>query len=249
MIWLSAFTHSVEANRPDPVGLSISIIIPALNEAPSINDVLSRLYREAGNQSFEIVVVDGDGQGGTLARIDDPRVFKILSPSGRSLQMNAGAAIASGDILLFLHADTILPANGLAFIRQRMREPDWIGGAFDLGIDSNRLSLRLIEWVGALRSRMTRIPYGDQAIFIRKEAFRTLGGFSEIPLMEDVDLMRRIKRRKWPIVILPQKIRTSSRRWECEGVLYGTLRNWTLLALYMMGVSPARLARYYRRRA
>ena len=194
-----------------------------------------------------MIVVDGEDQSGTLAAIADPRVVQVRSPAGRARQMNAGAAWAGGDLLLFLHADTFLPPGGLRLIQRALDTSDRVGGAFDLGIDSRRFSLKLIEIVGGIRSRITRLPYGDQALFIRKNRFEQLGGFSEVPLMEDVDLMRRIKRRKWPIAILPQKVCTSPRRWEREGVLYGTLRNWILLTLYLMGVSPVRLARHYRR--
>lgn len=160
--------------------------------------------------------------------------------------MNAGAQRASGDLLLFLHADTILPPGGIRTLLETMGPSGRVGGAFDLDIASNRPALRLIARMGSLRSRVTRIPYGDQGIFIRRAAFQALGGFSDIPLMEDVDLMRRIKRRGWPILILPLRVRTSPRRWEREGIVYGTLRNWTLILLYLTGVSPDRLARYYR---
>ncbi len=225
---------------------ALSVVIPVLGEARTINGAVARLYRDAGGQRIEVIVVDGDDRAGTLAVIDDPRVVQVRSPAGRAKQMNAGADRAGGDLLLFLHADTFLPPDGLGLIRRALTGSGRIGGAFDLGIDSRRISLRLIEIVGGLRSRITRLPYGDQALFIRKNRFEQLGGFSEVPLMEDVDLMRRIKRRKWPIAILPQKVCTSPRRWEREGVLYGALRNWTLLTLYLMGVSPVRLARHYR---
>lgn len=226
---------------------AISVVIPVLNETQRINHAIARLFHSARGQRVEVIVVDGDKRGGTVSVILDPKVVAAISPAGRANQMNSGASRARGDIFLFLHADTILPDGWASLIRRVMRDADVAGGAFDLGIDSDWASLRIIETVGAIRSRLTRIPYGDQAIFLRKNRFRELGGFSALPLMEDVELMRRIKRRKWPIVILPQKVRTSARRWEREGVFYGTLRNWTLLAFYWAGVSPDRLARYYRR--
>ncbi len=247
MIWRSVFTPSADSPYPINKVRAVSIVIPVLDEARTINDAVARLYRDAGDQRIEVIVVDGDVRAGALSVIADPRVVQVHSPAGRGKQMNAGAARAGGDLLLFLHADTILPPGGLRLVQRALAASDRVGGAFDLGIDSRRFSLKLIEIVGGIRSRITRLPYGDQAIFIRKNRFEQLGGFSDVPLMEDVDLMRRIKRRKWPIAILPQKVRTSPRRWEREGVLYGALRNWTLLTLYLIGVSPVRLARYYRR--
>lgn len=193
-----------------------------------------------------MIVVDGDRHGTTLNAIRDPRVLKVRSPAGRGVQMNAGAGRASGELLLFLHVDTALPPGGVDTLLAAMAAGNRVGGAFNLGIESDRPALRLIERVGGLRSRITRLPYGDQAIFIRKPVFQQLGGFSEIPLMEDVDLMRRVRHRGWPILILDPKVRTSPRRWEREGIFYGTLRNWTLISLYLMGVSPHRLARHYR---
>jgi GT2 family glycosyltransferase len=149
-------------------------------------------------------------------------------------------------VLLFLHADTVLPPAAFERIAEAMRDEGCVGGAFDLRIDSRRTGFRVIEKVASLRSRLTRIPYGDQAIFIRASCFRTLGGFREIPLMEDVDLMRRIKRKGWRIVIFREPVITSARRWEKEGLVFGTLRNWFLMTLYLCGVPPERLARYYR---
>jgi rSAM/selenodomain-associated transferase 2 len=229
------------------MALSVSIIIPVLDEARSVNTTLSRLFREVDEPNDEVIVVDGDCQGGTLSVIDDDRVIGIRSPAGRAIQMNAGVGVAGGDLLLFLHADTRLPPGGLSLIRRELDRRGVVGGAFDLAIDSPRFAFRLIEQVASLRSRLTRIPYGDQAIFIRKGAFEQLGGFPLVPIMEDVALMGRIRRHGWPIIILPHRVRTSPRRWEREGALYTTLRNWGLMTLYLMGVSPVRLARYYRR--
>jgi len=163
--------------------------------------------------------------------------------------MNAGAAVARGEILIFLHADTILPDNALGKINRILRDPDYVGGAFDLKIDSDRLFLKYISARASLRSRWNRIPYGDQAIFIRKKYFDQIGGYKEIPLMEDVDLMRRIKKDGKKIFILPDKVTTSARRWESDGVLYTTMRNQILVRLFYLGISPHRLAKYYWRRS
>jgi len=173
-------------------------------------------------------------------------VTKLLSPKGRGRQQNRGAGAAHGGVLLFVHADTILPCRAFERIGEVMADTSCAGGAFDLAIDSPRPAFRVIERVASLRSRATKIPYGDQAIFLRASRFRMLGGFREIPLMEDVELMQRVKRRGWKIAIIPEPVLTSARRWEKEGLLYGTLRNWCLVTLFYCGVSPERLARFYR---
>jgi rSAM/selenodomain-associated transferase 2 len=160
--------------------------------------------------------------------------------------MNAGAAAAEGDILVFLHADTRLPMDALELIDKVMAQPGLAGGAFDLGIRSNRLIYRIIATTASLRSRLTGIPYGDQAIFIRRTYFKQLGGYPDIPLMEDVAFMRQIKKAGGRIHMIPKCVSTSPRRWEKEGVLYTTLRNWILFVSYSLGVSPETLARYYR---
>ncbi len=160
--------------------------------------------------------------------------------------MNCGAAKSSGDILIFLHADTCLPGNALKKIATLMEDKIIIGGAFDLGIDSERFAFRVIEKMACWRSRLTRIPYGDQAIFIRRDYFQSLGGFKDIPIMEDVELMRKIKHRRGKINILKDKVKTSPRRWETEGVVFCTLRNWFLITLYLLGAKPETLAKFYR---
>jgi rSAM/selenodomain-associated transferase 2 len=221
----------------------ISIIIPVFRETGMIHRTLSDLGRPA---EAEIIVADGDLQGETLCVIQRRDIIRVISRKGRGVQMNAGSRQATGEILLFLHADTRLPPKGLNRIRAALTDPAVVGGAFDLGIDSQRPVFRLLERTASVRSRLTRIPYGDQAIFIRRNFFREIGGFREIPIMEDVDLMRRIKRTGRPIVFLDARVRTSARRWETEGIIRGTLRNWFLVLLFLAGAAPGRLARYYR---
>lgn len=222
-----------------------SIIVPVLNEGDRINLLIEQLRGRGFRPSYEIVVVDGDPQGGTIGGIRDRDVRAILSGTGRGRQMNAGAVAAQGEVLIFLHADTMLPQGALEKISRVLENRDYVGGAFDLKIDSDRLFLRYISVRASLRSRYNRIPYGDQAIFLRKEYFDRIGGFKDIPLMEDVELMRRIKRDGRKIYILPDKVTTSARRWQRDGALYTTLRNQVLVALFHLGVSPSRLARYY----
>jgi rSAM/selenodomain-associated transferase 2 len=172
-------------------------------------------------------------------------VVTLITQKGRGRQMNAGAEVARGDILIFLHADTLLPDSALKKISQALEGQDYVGGAFDLKIGSDRLFLRYISVRASLRSRFNRIPYGDQAIFMRKKYFDEIGRFKDIPLMEDVELMRRVKRDRKKIHILPDKVTTSARRWQRDGALYTTVRNQVLVALFRLGVSPARLAKYY----
>jgi glycosyltransferase involved in cell wall biosynthesis len=184
-----------------------SIIVPVLNEADQINSLIEYIRSQGFERFYELLVVDGDPQGSTVNALQDKKVTAITTEKGRGRQMNAGAATARGEILLFLHADTT-----------------------------------------RLRSRLNRIPYGDQAIFIRKSYFEKIGRFKEIPLMEDIDLMRRIKKDRRKIYILKDRVSTSPRRWEKEGILYTTIRNQLILALYYLGVSPEKLAKYYYRR-
>jgi rSAM/selenodomain-associated transferase 2 len=197
-------------------------------------------------ESFEIIVVDGDRERDTLKAIQSNRVIKIFSEKGRAKQMNAGASIAKGEILIFLHADTELPTHALKKIESVIEKRGYTAGAFDLGIQSKKLIFKVIAFLGSLRSRLNRIPYGDQAIFLRREYFNKIGGYKEIPLMEDVELMRRIKRSGKKIWILYDRVMTSPRRWEKEGVIYCILRNWVLQGLYFLGVSPHKLVNFYR---
>jgi rSAM/selenodomain-associated transferase 2 len=224
----------------------VSIIIPVYCEQAVINQTIETVRSRIGGDAAEIIVVDGQAEGETLAVIRDGSVQKLSSEKGRGRQLNRGAAIANGDVLVFLHADTVLPSTAFERIAGVMRDEGCVGGAFDLRIDSRRMAFKVIERVASLRSRLTRIPYGDQAIFIRASYFRTLGGFKEIPIMEDVDLMQRIKRNGRRIAIFQEPVTTSARRWEKEGLVFGTLRNWFLMILYHCGVAPERLARFYK---
>ncbi|UCG59769.1 MAG: TIGR04283 family arsenosugar biosynthesis glycosyltransferase [Phycisphaerales bacterium] len=224
----------------------ISIVVPVLDEAEYINSLVERLRSQDGIAHFEIIVVDGDPRGATIGVIRDDGVITRVAEKGRACQMNAGAEAAKGEILLFLHADTQLPENALAKIEGVLENQNYVAGAFDLSIASKRLSLRFIAARASLRSRITRVPYGDQAIFIRKSYFDKIGGFEEVPLLEDVELMCRIRKRGDKIIILPDLVTTSARRWEKEGVFFTTLRNMLIINLYRLGVSPERLARYYR---
>lgn len=223
----------------------ISVIIPVYREEETINRTLSHLLRLNGSEYIEIIVVEGQNDGATLRAVKAPEITKLVGPKGRGVQMNLGAKVAVGDILVFLHADTLLPATAFEAICSAVKQPHIVGGAFDLGIDEKGKQYRLIESAVRVRTRLTRIPYGDQAIFIKKNVFRGIGGFPEISIMEDVALMRRIRQKGLKIIILPTPVTTSARRWAAEGVLFCTLRNFYLLMLYSMGVSPERLVHHY----
>lgn len=223
-----------------------SIIIPVLKEEAVINGVIDHLQNIEGNEETEIIVADGDPKAGTLKVILRDDVKKVKSARGRGRQMNEGARVAKGDVLLFLHADTELPSDALRRIAIAMQDKRCIAGAFDLGIKSERFIFRIIESVASLRSRITGIPFGDQAIFMRKDYFDRIGGYKDIPIMEDVEIMDRIKQMGDRVIIIKQKVNTSPRRWEEEGVIRCTLRNWLLQILYLLRISPDRLSKLYR---
>jgi len=229
----------------------ISIILPVWNECSIINTTLKHLKQQSRNKHIEVIVADAHPDSTTLQAINvrPSSRFTIITDrteKGRGLQMNRGAQLANSSVLLFLHADTRLPAGAFDAISTTLQDSNIVGGAFDLHIRSNRWGYRLIETVASIRSRLTRLPYGDQAIFIRKAYFDRTGGFRPFPIMEDVDLMRRIKIRGDRIQIISNPVQTDPRRWEKEGLIYGTLRNWTLMILFLAGISPHRLVKWYR---
>ena len=224
----------------------ISIIIPVLNEADTINFTLQHLKDTIGANPCEVIVVDGNPSGNTIKSITSKNIKKIINPPGRGIQMNAGARAAEGRILVFLHADTTLPEDAIQKIISICDQSEFVGGAFDLGVDSNRFIFRITERYVFIRSRITKIPYGDQAIFLKKEVFNRMGGFKEIPIMEDIDLMRRIKRRGYKIRFVPEQVKTSSRRWETDGVAYSTIRNIVISSLFYCGISPVWLKKFYK---
>ena len=229
-----------------PAPTRISVIIPVLNEAANINRLIGHLRALPSNAEPEILVVDGDPEKSTLAAIEHNQVVTAWAGPGRAVQMNAGAALASGDVLLFLHADTFLPWNAFELIEAALQDTRYAGGSFELGILTDRWIFKVTECYVALRTRLTRVPFGDQGIFLRKSYFDQVGRYREIPIMEDVELMSRIRKRGDAIRIVPAKVMTSPRRWEKEGVLYATFRNWALQIAYVAGVRPETLARWYR---
>lgn len=226
-------------------GMKISVIIPVLHEGERINEIIDSIKSAAVDVPYEVIVVDGNSPGSTIKLIADAEVIAITAPRGRALQMNAGAARALGDILLFLHADTLLPPKAFPKIIEALSDSNFVGGSFDLGIQNRRWIFWAIGRAASLKHRLTRVPYGDQAIFIRRRYFENIGGYAGIPLMEDVELMCRVKRQGERIIILTQAVTTSSRKWEADGIFYTIIRNWIIQALYLLGVSAERLAQYY----
>lgn len=233
--------------RVEPSDLNLSIIIPILRE-PDLARRLAPLLEQAGPDT-EIIVVDGSADGDSLHGLSELRIQTLISPqTGRGQQLRTGADVAKGEILLFLHADTRLPKQALQQIGELLfRHPELAGGAFDLGIDAPQPIFRLIETVSSWRSRLTRLPYGDQALFLRKHVYQAIGGFPNLPLMEDVGIGQRLKRQGFKLGFLPLRVKTSARRWQAEGVLRCTLRNWLILGLYLAGVAPDKLSALYRR--
>lgn len=223
----------------------LAIIVPALREAANLARLLPAL--RAAAPGAEIIVADAGSDDGTrevAARVAGVTV--LTCERGRARQMNAGARAARGDTLLFLHADTVLPDGFEASITRALAEPGVVAGRFDVRLDNPRWPFRMIASLMNLRSRWSGISTGDQALFVRRDVFEALGGFPDIPLMEDIELTRRLKRRGRQAA-LRERVTTSARKWEREGVARTIGLMWTLRLLYACGVSPARLHRWYYR--
>jgi rSAM/selenodomain-associated transferase 2 len=220
---------------------ALSIIVPVLDEALAIEAALAPLqaWRAAG---AEVLVVDG-GSADATARLAAPFADRVIAaPRGRAMQMNAGAREARGEWLLFLHADTVLPADAPRAVEDAAARGEW--GRFDVAIDGADPMLVLVALAMNLRSRFTGIATGDQAIFMSRAAFEAVGGYPPIPLMEDVALSRALRARGRP-VCLRQRVVTSARRWERHGTLRTILLMWRLRLAYAFGADPHRLARRY----
>jgi rSAM/selenodomain-associated transferase 2 len=221
----------------------ISIIMPVLNEAAHIQVAIDSTLPSC---DVEVIVVDGGSRDGTERIARSAGVQVIDSPPGRAHQMNIGAQAATGEILLFLHGDTRLPEGFDQLIRAALQNPQAMAGAFRLRIDAPQRRFRWVEWGVNCRSALFHMPYGDQAIFLRAELFQKLGGFAEMPIMEDFELIRRL-RRLGSVVMIKANVTTSARRWQRRGIVKTTLINQLMILGYGLGVSPARLAQLYRR--
>lgn len=219
----------------------ISIIIPTLNEEGNIEAAINSIQ----SNNIEIIVVDGGSQDETLLIAKSLDVKVIVSAPGRANQMNAGAMVASGEMLLFLHADTRLPTGFDEMIRTTLAKPGIVAGAFALQIDAPDWGLRLVEFGVKWRSHLWQMPYGDQAIFLTKDVFQQVGNFPQIPIMEDFELMKKLKS-LGKIYLLPTPVITSPRRWLKKGILQTTILNQIIVIAYLLGVSPNRICNWYR---
>jgi len=218
----------------------ISVIIPVLNEAENIAATIAR------TKNVEVIVVDGGSQDDTvqIVRALGVKVL-LLKTASRAQQMNAGAQAATGEILLFLHADTRLPSQFDTMVHQATSR-NIAAGAFALQIDGSLWGLRLVELGVNMRSRIFALPYGDQAIFLNTQLFHKLGGFADLPIMEDFELICRL-RREGQIAIIPTPVVTSKRRWQRLGIIQTILINQVAIIAYLFGVSPQKIAAWYRR--
>jgi rSAM/selenodomain-associated transferase 2 len=225
--------------------MKFSIIIPVLHEAKNINHLIEHVHSIGEGTDYEIIVVDGSPTQDTISALKDDRILSITSDTGRARQMNRGAEAAKGEVLLFLHADTKLPHEAFVKISGALLNDTCVGGAFSLGMDTDRPSLKFIAWTANVRVRFFRVPFGDHAIFLRRDYFQEIGGYKDIPLMEDVELMERIRKSGGNIIILKEKVATSPRKWEKGGVFRTTLKNQIIRKLYRLGVSPHTLHRLY----
>lgn len=220
----------------------ISVIIPTLNEANFLPHLLEHL--KSMLEPLEIIVVDGGSTDETLS-IARCHASVLEVSRGRASQMNAGASLAGGDVFWFLHADCFPHADSAKAILQALKNPEVVGGAFEYRLDHPGFLFRITEFFSNRKNKILKLLYGDMGIFVRRETFFRIGGFPEIPLMEDMEFCRSLKR-EGTIVILPQPMRTSARRWVEEGPIKNMVRNWLLQIAWKLGASPTKLSRWYR---
>ena len=213
-----------------------------LNEGPAIGTTLAAI--RAGAPDAEIIVVDGGSSDDGIVAARAASDHLLQAPRGRARQMNAGAAVASCPVLAFVHADTMVPRSFQSDILGALANPAVVGGRFDVQLDDPSLACRLIGDLISIRSRISRTATGDQAIFVRREVFAQLGGFTDIELCEDLDFACRLKR-AGRVACLRSRVLTSARRWRKDGLIRTVLRMWMIRLLYLLGVSPSRLKRMY----
>ena len=230
----------------------ISIVIPTLNESVYLANTLLSIF-DAVSNPIEIIVVDGGSVDNTVEIARKFGVQVLLCGNGRSYQMNAGAAVATGDVLMFLHGDTVVPIGFDRWVEESINLPKFplpkkdqpIAGAFNLEINGDRSGLRWVEWGVKVRSKFFNLPYGDQALFLKASTFHELGGFPELLIMEDFVFVRSLLK-YGKITIVPAAVTTSARRWEQQGILKTTIINQVMILGYYLGISPNRLKQWYR---
>ena len=233
--------HRIAATESARLG-QVSVIIPALNEEQHLASTLQAVGQ---CKCHEVILVDGGSADSTVRLAKAAGIRVLTSKPGRARQMNAGAAVAEGGALLFLHADTLLPTGWAEVIARNLRRPNVVGGAFRFRITGNFRGKSFVEWTTSLRSRWLQRPYGDQGLFLARPLFEEMGGFADLPIMEDYEFTSRLRRRG-RLITVKEPALTSGRRWESLGVLRTTLRNQWMLASYHAGVPPQKLAARYR---
>ncbi len=221
--------------------LCVSIVVPVLNEAATIEAALARLH--GAFPGTEVVVVDGGSSDGTPALVARPARL-VVSRRGRGVQLNAGACAAGGQVLWFVHADTVIAGGALAQLRAALADPSVVGGGLTLAFDRRSLALDNLRRASNLRARHLGLVFGDQAMFVRRSTFTAVGGFPDIPLMEDLELSRRLRRRG-RLVVLPATSTASTRRFDERGTWRTVLLMLVLKARYLAGADPEGLARRY----
>lgn len=223
--------------------MRLSIVVPVWNEVSALPSLLGELREQCALPDCELVVVDGGSTDGTQRVLRQSGVTWIASDRGRAFQMNAGAAVSSAEVLLFLHADSRLPADWKADVIEAI-ESGHVGGFFRVRLDSPRSILRIVGGLITLRSRLTGVATGDQGLFVTRQVFESTGGYAPLPLFEDVELTQRLKQ-FGRLARLKATMVTSARRWERLGPWRTIVRMWVLRAMYAVGIRPERLARYY----
>lgn len=223
--------------------MAVSVVVPVVNEELQVAAAVVSAWESGAN---EVIVVDGGSHDRTCHRAAEVGARVLTSPPGRAVQQNKGAGEAIGEVLVFLHADCRLPVGAAARAEQALTDPRVVGGAFRQRIDADGGLYRLLEYGNAWRAKWRQVPYGDQGLFVRRDCFEAVGGFPEVPLMDDVMLARTL-RRLGRLQLLEGPLVVDARRWEKQGVVRQTLRNWCLLAAWRCGVSLDRLAGLYRR--
>jgi len=221
--------------------VKISVIIPTLNEAIALEKTITEI---SPHSPHEIIIADGGSDDNTINIAEKFGLRIVTSPPGRALQMNSAARSATGDILFFLHADSRVDEKSYQKMASVMEKENKVGGAFSLAIESEKPSLKIISFLGTLRAKYLNLVFGDQAIFARTSVFHEIGGFSLLPICEDLDFYRRLME-KGSTVILEEKTFTSARRWYTEGILFTSLRNSVITALFILGFSPKILSKWY----
>lgn len=219
----------------------ISIIIPVLNEAKILEKTLSQLQSELGDH--ELIIVDG-GSTDDSVHISEKYGKVLKSERGRAKQLNAGASAASGDIFIFLHADIWLESGALAAVETALSS-GYVGGGFRQKIDGKNFLYRMIEVAGNIRGRYLKVFYGDSGIFLTRADFEKIGGFPEIPILEEMEFSKELRRLGKTTLITPH-IHISARRWETKGIIRTTINNWLIMLLYFLKFSPLQLAKLYR---